>query len=358
LSTDAAFFLTILFDHRFDGRLNMLNLKDARNLNTLTPETINNTWMPQVVFSNTREKSESEVDEKAFAMVEKRGTSEQRGLAILQSGSLYKGTENPIILSRTYFQKFLCNFDMAFYPFDSQRCTIVLIMKGNLDNFVELSASVLNYLGPEDLTLYFVKNYDIVNGVDDGDVSAVKVELIFARRMLTPILTVFLPTFIICVMSFSTNFFKAFFFEAVVTVNVTSLLVLTTLFISVSESLPQTAYIKFIDVWLIGSLLVPFAVVTLITYVEYFSDSQTISHHGSETIIKKNKVESIDKNKVNKFNLPDKRKDPKAMARRVHKVKMMSRYGLPGLYLVFCVVYFAIGTAHYLGNDENIVASN
>ena len=37
-----------------------------------------------------------------------------------------------------------------------------------------------------------------------------------------------------------------FFFEAVVTVNLTSLLVLTTLFISVSGALPQTAYVKMV----------------------------------------------------------------------------------------------------------------
>ena len=50
---------------------------------------------------------------------------------------------------------------------------------------------------------------------------------------------------------FTTNFSQDFFFEAIVTVNLTSLLVLTTLFISVSGSLPQTAYVKMVDLWLI-----------------------------------------------------------------------------------------------------------
>ena len=38
--------------------------------------------------------------------------------------------------------------------------------------------------------------------------------------------------------------FQPFFFEAIVTVNLTALLVLTTLFISISDSLPKTNYIK------------------------------------------------------------------------------------------------------------------
>jgi hypothetical protein len=48
------------------------------------------------------------------------------------------------------------------------------------------------------------------------------------------IMTTYLPTILSLIIVYTTNFFKAFFFEAVVTVNLTALLVLTTLFISVS----------------------------------------------------------------------------------------------------------------------------
>ena len=50
--------------------------------------------------------------------------------------------------------------------------------------------------------------------------------------------------------------------------NLTSLLVLTTLFISVSSSLPQTAYVKMVDVWLIFNLLLPFIEVLVHTYMD------------------------------------------------------------------------------------------
>ena len=68
------------------------------------------------------------------------------------------------------------------------------------------------------------------------------------RRINNAILTIYLPTILILIIVYATNFFKDFFFEAVVTVNLTSLLVLTTLFISVSQSLPPTAYVKMIDI--------------------------------------------------------------------------------------------------------------
>ena len=56
-------------------------------------------------------------------------------------------------------------------------------------------------------------------------------------------------------------------FEAIVTVNLTSLLVLTTLFISVSSSLSQTAYVKMVDVWLIFAQVVPWIEVLLNTLI-------------------------------------------------------------------------------------------
>ena len=73
--------------------------------------------------------------------------------------------------------------------------------------------------------------------------------------------------------------------EAVVTVNLTSLLVLTTLFISVSGSLPKTAYIKMIDVWLIFGQLIPWMEVLLHTAIDIQridedEKGREINHHG------------------------------------------------------------------------------
>ena len=62
--------------------------------------------------------------------------------------------------------------------------------------------------------------------------------------------------------------FQPCYFEAIVTVNLTAMLVLTTLFINVSNSLPPTSYLKMIDVYLIFSLLIPFVEVLLHTLMD------------------------------------------------------------------------------------------
>ena len=67
-------------------------------------------------------------------------------------------------------------------------------------------------------------------------------EIVLKRRIMNAVLTVYLPTLLILTIVYATNFFKDFLFEAVVSVNLTALLVLTTLLISVSSSLPLTAY--------------------------------------------------------------------------------------------------------------------
>ena len=78
------------------------------------------------------------------------------------------------------------------------------------------------------------------------------------RKILSEMLTTFLPSFLLLMITFATTFFKPVYFEAALTVNLTNMLVMTTIFISVMERLPTTSYLKMIDFWLIFCQLVPF----------------------------------------------------------------------------------------------------
>ena len=67
-------------------------------------------------------------------------------------------------------------------------------------------------------------------------------------------------------------FFKPAFFEAALGVNLTTMLVLTTIIINVRQILPNTSYLKMFDIWLIICQLVPFIEVILVTAVEYYRE--------------------------------------------------------------------------------------
>ena len=56
-------------------------------------------------------------------------------------------------------------------------------------------------------------------------------KIIFKRRLTNELLTTYLPTVLLLGITYCTTFFKPFFFEAALTVNLTGMLVITTLFI-------------------------------------------------------------------------------------------------------------------------------
>ena len=67
-----------------------------------------------------------------------------------------------------------------------------------------------------------------------------------------------------------------------ITVNLTSMLVLTTMFINVSNNLPKTSYMKMIDVWLLFNLLYPFLVVLLHTYMDILRNQEETEMNNAD----------------------------------------------------------------------------
>ena len=60
-------------------------------------------------------------------------------------------------------------------------------------------------------------------------------------------------------------------------------------FISVSNSLPMTSYVKMIDIWLLFTLTIPFVEVFLQTYIENIrskiEDKKEMNHHGKTIVV-------------------------------------------------------------------------
>ena len=69
---------------------------------------------------------------------------------------------------------------------------------------------------PVELMQYTVKNW-IIEETSTG----VVVTIVLGRKILNEILTTYLPTFLLIIIIHSTNYYKDFFFEAIVTVNLT-----------------------------------------------------------------------------------------------------------------------------------------
>ena len=85
-------------------------------------------------------------------------------------------------------------------------------------------------------------------------------------------MTTYFPSLLLIAITFATTLYKEQYFEATLSVNLTTMLVMTTIFISKMESLPPTSETKMIDMWLILCQLVPFIEVILVTAVEYYRE--------------------------------------------------------------------------------------
>ena len=64
-------------------------------------------------------------------------------------------------------------------------------------------------------------------------------QIVFKRRLTNELLTTYLPSFFLLGICYSTIHFKSFYFEAGVTVNLTVMLVATTLFVRFVETRPN-----------------------------------------------------------------------------------------------------------------------
>ena len=123
-----------------------------------------------------------------------------------------------------------------------------------------------------DMNLFTITDQSL-HYTDPGDPQkGVKMVLVMKRKITSEMMTTYFPSLLLMLITFATTFFKPYFFEAALSVNLTTMLVMTTIFISKMEGLPPTSDTKMIDYWLILCQLVPFAEVVLLTFTEYLRD--------------------------------------------------------------------------------------
>ena len=152
---------------------------------------------------------------------------------------------------------------MTYYPFDVQDCTaeIEVAKEGRIVSLVKNS---LKYIGPSDVMQYLVTE---TTGVKKDDRIVFNISL--GRRLMSVILTTMLPTIIFTLVTISSNYYAQQHFKTIIPLNLTSLLLSVMLLVGVSARLPQTSYLKMIDVWMIFALMVPFINVLLQGYLDF-----------------------------------------------------------------------------------------
>ena len=104
----------------------------------------------------------------------------------------------------------------------------------------------------KDLTMFTITNLTLTK---EKDANMVYMALKLKRKVTTELMTTYLPTILLLLITFVTIFFDEGLFGDAIAVNLTIMLVMTTIFTSKIEELPPTSDMKMIDMWLIFCLV-------------------------------------------------------------------------------------------------------
>ena len=161
---------------------------------------------------------------------------------------------------------------------------------------VKLVANKMFMNESKDLTLFLIRNWTLSTIEGRG----VRMTIVLKRKIMNEMMTTYLPSVLLILITYATTFFKPYFFEAALSVNLTTMLVMTTIFMTVMQMLPATAYVKMIDIFLIFGQLYPFAEVVLLTIMEYkregdgSGEGETVTGSQEMTIGARSKEENKD----------------------------------------------------------------
>ena len=337
-----------------DPRVTFQNLKETTELNILTGDENKMIWVPVLVFNNTEDKLKTLNDDNTVVFVLREGGFTNSDITVLDNIEIFLGAENTITMNRMYNMKLMCEYQLHMYPFDTQTCYITLASDIRIQLFVRLINGNFIYNGPIDLQKYFVKETKM-----QAVGNTVQMRVVLGRKLMNQVLTTFLPTGLLIIIIHSTNYFKDFFFEAIVSVNLTGMLVLTTIFLSVSSSLPETAYVKMVDIWLLFCILVPFCEVLLHTWMDTLrvDDDRQVNSHGQPRSAGKKKgvlkVQPHDQGLVHRNEqvqqsaLKDWYREARTNEKNLNFGIFIGKKLIPGIIALFVTIYWYIGMMHY-----------
>jgi len=348
----------------FDSRLKFRGLKEMEHKNWVTKD--ENIWKPQIRFHNTENKATTLDDSKSWTTIQKLGSSKISPYTSLENMQHFEGSENKLTQTRTYNVNFICIYDLTWYPLDSQVCYMNISLLRQEDQFTLklLKPELVNYTGPKDLLEYGFKSISVSDAVFADGMEGVSVKIIFKRNIFSHFMTVYVPTVLIILVSYLTTFFNnQKWFGHIITINLTAMLVMTTMLTSIVGNLPTTADIKFIDFWMLFCLTIPVLEIVLHTVEDHFirkekADAEELSgsRRVSDTFLSVNmrtiKILPADSLEVDKESIGEMEKDGAATENNLTQlvlkfIETISNVVILLYIIAFTTIYWVIGLFNY-----------
>ena len=234
-----------------------LYYKDLMNEpNSLDDRDLGLVWKPPLILSNSLELLRILDNKLLDIRIIKQSQGQFHDEKELNEGIFYDGNDNDLVMTARFYEEFSCSYDLIYYPFDFQICMINVGIPYHLQKYVNLVPGTIKFNGTNPSTAQFSFTSNEIKVEEYGAKINGIIEL--KRNPLYHVVLTYLPTFCISIMAIMTLYIDESHFEATIMVSLTSMLVMYTLFQSVSEDMPSTAYLKLMDIWLIFCLVLPF----------------------------------------------------------------------------------------------------
>ncbi|XP_066970056.1 uncharacterized protein [Macrobrachium rosenbergii] len=247
-----------------DRNLRYKNLKKQTE-NKLSSEEEGQVWIPDYEFLNLNDGRLQVL--KTTIFVNRTGDPDPPLYNDVEMDTIFPTTNGEMVQRILYSASFNCNFRLFYYPFDVQTCSVFLKLTSATSAVITFKNASVVYQGLKNLPKYAVREISAsIFNINSND--ALEVTFQLERRYSLLVLTIFIPTGLLLGIGYTTLFVKLQLLQVRAIMTLTTLLVLYTLFNQVSSNLPDTAYIKMVDVWFFFCIFLIFSVIVLHIVVE------------------------------------------------------------------------------------------
>ena len=256
-----------------DPRLTFFDLRELTELNSLSSRIQSGIWSPKLGFTNAKIIGGTLVDDTTATIVEKNGLPAPDDVSRGVEASVYSGADCYILQKREYFVDWTCDYNLLFYPFDTQVCKMMFEMAGGTKEYLTFAVDRdeegkgVHYQG-EVLLLEYTVGEMMLKVVNDSDskYAQMKVSLSITRRWFYFGINVFIQSVLLLAVAYMTFYYRVDNFQDRVMVSITCMLVIANVQSSINEMVPRTSYLKMIDYFLMYSFNIIIVVMVYHTY--------------------------------------------------------------------------------------------
>ena len=168
----------------------------------------------------------------------------------------------------------MCSFNqIEWYPFGDQECVFGFSIQGTDNRMTDLINDTFTEPQEKSVGEYSIKKWVYEKILTISGENRIEVKMVLSRKFFGIFMVTYLPTILMNIINQASNHITGDTkYDMIFTINITSMMVLASIYLSVSSSLPSTPTIKPVEWWLLFNLGYPFLViiVNILVKVRYY----------------------------------------------------------------------------------------